>query len=55
MKTIVFSYNRRANDTMTEEVEFEDNATEEEINKEFESWVWEMCIGDHVTWYEKEE
>lgn len=53
MKTIVFKYTRGFNDIVEEEVEFDDNATEEEINQEFHNWVWESIIGDHVTWYEK--
>ncbi|MGG3890301.1 hypothetical protein [Metabacillus fastidiosus] len=54
MRIIVFKYTRGFNDIVEEEVEFENDVTEEEINKEFESWVWERVIGDHVTWYEKE-
>lgn len=33
-----------------EEYEFEDDATDEEIQKEYEDWVWEQ-VGDNYTWY----
>ena len=36
-----------------EEFEFDDDATEEEINDEWVRWILEQAI-DHYTWYEKE-
>lgn len=52
MKTIVFKYNRGFNDTIEEEFEFEDDVKEEEIDQEFQFWLWQL-ICDSVTWYEK--
>lgn len=37
----------------TEEFEFEDDATDEEITEAFKEWVWEQ-VGDDFTWYDKE-
>ena len=37
-----------------EEIEFEDDVTEEEIEDEFKEWVWNE-IGDHYCWYKKDE
>ena len=37
-----------------EEVEFEDNATENDIQESFEDWVWEK-VGDDYYWERKEE
>ena len=56
MKKIIFQHRAGVGEhnIHREEVEFDDDATEEEIGKEFESWVWEQVIGDSVTWYEKE-
>lgn len=55
-KTIVFSHSLRGwgeQNKVTEEFEFDIEATEEEINKEFADWVWQQVM-DHCTWYEKE-
>jgi len=35
-----------------EEIEFEDNVTDEEIEKEYVEWVWNE-IGDNYCWYRK--
>ena len=35
-----------------EEVEFEDDVTDEEIEDAYEDWVWEQ-VGDKFTWYRK--
>lgn len=53
-KTIVFKYNPYNGDhnAYEEEVEFDDDATEEEINKEWADWLWEKA-SEHATWYEK--
>jgi hypothetical protein len=51
MKQIVF----RCSEIMNhyEEVfEFEDDATEEDINAEFSEWVWNE-VGDRFSWFEK--
>lgn len=53
MKTIVFKCSENGK-RREEEVEFEDDATEEEIEKEFETWVWQE-VGDNYCWFEKEE
>lgn len=53
-KTIIFKYNRGWNDTIEEEIEFDVDATEEEINKEYADWMIEQ-ISDSCTWYEKEK
>lgn len=37
-----------------EEVEFEDNATDEEIHGYYVEWVWQK-VGDNFTWYKKGE
>lgn len=55
-KTIVFQHTLRGwgeHNKVTEEVEFDVDASEEEIRQVFEDWVWEK-VGDSVTWYEKE-
>ncbi|TPG93530.1 hypothetical protein EEL32_00295 (plasmid) [Brevibacillus laterosporus] len=54
MKTVVFRHKQGYEDfdLHEEEFEFADDATEEEIQKEFEEWVWNI-IGDYFTWYEK--
>jgi len=36
-----------------EEFEFTDDTTEEEIQEEFEAWVWQE-VGDRYCWYKKE-
>ena len=56
-KVVVFQYRAGMGEhnVTREEVEFSHDASEEEISKEFQSWVWEQVIGDHVTWYEKED
>jgi hypothetical protein len=36
-----------------EEFEFEDDVTEDDIQDEFEDWVWD-AVGDHYSWYRKE-
>lgn len=53
MRTVVFRHvpgigHRPYEVTM----EFEDDATDEEIQKEYVDWVWEQ-IGDQFTWYEE--
>lgn len=54
-KSVVFKYNPWHGDhnAHTEEVEFDDTATEEEINKAWGDWLWEKA-SEHSTWYEKE-
>ena len=33
-----------------EEMEFEDDTTDEEIEEEYKEWVWNE-VGDHYCWY----
>jgi uncharacterized protein YycO len=35
-----------------EEFEFDDDATEEEIQEEFVTWVWNE-VGDYYSWFKK--
>ena len=53
MRKITFEWQHGHGDhnKTTEEFEFEDDATQEDIKDEFELWVWEQ-IGDHFAWYE---
>ena len=52
MITVIFkcSENRNCHE---EEVEFEDDVTDEEIEEEYIEWVWNE-VGDNYTWYCKE-
>jgi hypothetical protein len=52
LKTIIFTYSRGWNDVIEEEFEYEEDVTEEEIQKDFEEWVWNE-IGDLFNWHEK--
>ncbi|MDA1802653.1 hypothetical protein [Bacillus cereus group sp. BY6-1LC] len=54
MKTIVFRWRYGVGDHEVEEEEvlFDSDATEEEISKEYEEWIWSR-VGDQFTWYEK--
>lgn len=54
-KIIVFSYSygHGEQNTYKEEVEFDIDATEEEINEVYADWILET-VGDRCTWYEKE-
>ncbi|MFO1442885.1 hypothetical protein KDN24_06605 [Bacillus sp. Bva_UNVM-123] len=56
MKTIIFKYQRdfSGHDVVVEEVEFDDDATEQEINDEFANWMIEQ-ICDSCSWCEKED
>lgn len=54
MRHIVFEYTKGWNDVESVVVEFEDDVTDQEINEEFENWVWGL-IGDSVTWFEEEQ
>lgn len=55
MRKIIFSHSTGwgEHNKYTEEVEFENDVKEEEINDEFEQWVWGR-ISDSVTWYDKQ-
>lgn len=53
MKIVIFKYNRGWNDVIEEEHEFDDYATEEEINEVYVDWMLEK-VSDNFTWYEKE-
>lgn len=52
MKTVVFEYEKGWNDIEKEEMEYENDATDEEIQEDFEEWIWNI-IGDRCNWYEK--
>lgn len=41
-------------DVKEQEVEFDDNATEEEIRDVYEVWLWNQVM-DEFTWYKKGE
>jgi hypothetical protein len=49
--TFEWQYGHGEHNTTREIVEFEDSATTEEIQEDFERWVWEQ-IGDDFTWHE---
>lgn len=51
MITVIFrcSENRNQHE---EEFEFEDDVTDEEIDKEFTEWVWQE-VGDNYSWHKK--
>lgn len=56
MKRVEFIYNPfvGSHNATTQEVEFEDDATEDEINKAWGDWLWEQT-SEHSTWrYVKE-
>lgn len=55
-KIIIFKHRDglRRDDYYEEEFEFEDDATEEEINEAYINWIIQE-VGDNFTWYEKEE
>ena len=55
MKKIQFEYQKGWGDQnrLKEIVEFDDDVTEEEIEKEFQDWVWDK-VGDYVCWEEVE-
>jgi hypothetical protein len=53
MIKVIFSCSENMNN-FKEEVEFPDDVTDEEIREEFEEWVWNE-VGDHYSWYRKEE
>ena len=55
MRRIVFKRNKgMGSQPYTETMEFEDNATDEEIHAAYVDWVWQEC-GDEFTWYEEGE
>lgn len=51
MRKITFEWNQGRGKTTRETMEFKDEATEDEIQKEFERWAWEQ-IGDNFSWHE---
>lgn len=52
MKTVVFEgYSINLGQPVTEEREYESHVTNEEIQDEYEQWVWEL-IGDYFSWSE---
>lgn len=55
MKTIIFShqYGFGKHNCHTEEIEYDDDIEEKQIQSDYEDWVWNR-IGDNFTWYEKE-
>lgn len=54
MIKVLFKYDRHWNDTVVEEFEFEDDIKDEEIDKEFEEWVWGL-IQDKVYWEREDQ
>lgn len=52
MIKIIFECSERMNE-FKEEFEFDDDVTDEEIQEEYENWVWQQ-VGDHFCWYRKE-
>lgn len=52
-RIIIFSYTKGWNDVIKEEVEFDVDVTDDEIEQAFQAWVWGY-IGDNVNWYDKE-
>jgi hypothetical protein len=54
VKTIIFKHYRGWNDVIEEEFEYEEDVTDEQINKDFEDWIWNE-IGDSFSWRVKED
>jgi len=52
MIKVVFECSENMNEH-EEEFEFDDNATDKEIEEEYKEWVWNE-IGDRYCWYRKE-
>jgi hypothetical protein len=52
-KIIIFKYNRGWNDVIKEEIEFDVDATDVEIDEAYSTWMIGH-IADSCTWYEKE-
>lgn len=52
MRKIIFECGENMNEH-EEEFEFPDDVTDEEIQKEFEQWVWNE-IGDNFCWRDKD-
>lgn len=53
MKKYLFSYNRGWNDVIEEVFEYDYDVSEEEINNDFQDWIWDL-IGDGCHWEEIE-
>lgn len=53
-KVIVFRFRKGLNehDIIEDEIEFNQTASVEEINKEYYEWFWNI-VGDSVNWFEK--
>lgn len=53
-KVIVFRFRKGLNehDIIEDEMEFNQTASVEEINKEYYEWFWNI-VGDSVNWFEK--
>ncbi|HDR7765511.1 TPA: hypothetical protein QCY08_002486 [Bacillus paranthracis] len=51
---IVFRFRKGLNehDIIEDEMEFNQTASVEEINKEYYEWFWNI-VGDSVNWFEK--
>lgn len=52
MRRIIFTYAKGWNDTVKEIAEYDYDVKDEEIQRDFEEWVWSI-IGDKFTWYEE--
>lgn len=53
MVTVIFECSENMNQH-EEEVEFEDDATDKEIESAYVEWVWNE-VGDNYAWYRKQE
>lgn len=50
MKTVIFEgYNINLGEPVTEKREYENHVTYEDIQDEYEQWMWEL-IGDYFSW-----
>lgn len=52
MKRFVFTYNKGWNEKITEVAEYDYDVSEEEVQSDFEEWVWGQ-IGEKFSWHEE--
>ena len=50
---VIFECSENMNE-YKEEMDFDDTCTDEEIQSEFEEWVWN-AVGDNYAWYKEGE
>ncbi|WP_179123895.1 hypothetical protein [Paraliobacillus ryukyuensis] len=53
MRSVIFRFQRGWGDEITEEFEYEEETTDDEIEEDFKDWIWEF-IGDNCSWDDKE-